>query len=56
MPVLFVAPHLRTGDPRPASLTVPIVRTEPKPKLVASYGSTKVGEFAAGRNRGRNRA
>jgi hypothetical protein len=51
-----IAPYLRTGDPLPASFTVPIVRQEPKPKLVASYGSTKVAEFAEGRNRGRNRA
>jgi len=42
-----IAPYLRTGDPLPASFTVPIVRQEPKPKLVASYGSTKVAEFAA---------
>jgi len=40
---------LRTGDPLPASFTVPIVRQQPKPKLVASYGSTKVAEFAASR-------
>ena len=51
-----IAPYLRTGDPLPASFTVPIVRQEPKPKLVAAYGSTKVAEFAEGRNRGRNRA
>lgn len=44
-----IAPYLRTGDPLPASFTVPIVRQEPKPKLVASYGSTKVAEFAASR-------
>jgi len=50
-----IAPYLRTGDPLPASFTVPIVREERKPKLVASYGSTKVAEFAASRNRGRNR-
>jgi hypothetical protein len=42
-----IAPYLRTGDPLPASFTVPIVREEHKPKLVASYGSTKVAEFAA---------
>ena len=51
-----IAPYLRTGDPLPASFTVPIVRQEPKPKQVASYGSTNVAEFAEGRNRGRNRA
>jgi phospholipid N-methyltransferase len=51
-----IAPYLRTGDPLPASFTVPIVRQERKPKLVASYGSTKVAEFPASRNRGRNRA
>jgi len=51
-----IAPYLRTGDPLPASFTVPIVRQQPKPKLVATYGSTKVTEFAASRNRGRNRA
>lgn len=44
-----VAPYLRTGDPLPTSFTVPIVREERKPKLVASYGSTKVAEFAASR-------
>jgi len=37
-----IAPCLRTGDPLPASFTVPIVREERKPKLVASYGSSKV--------------
>jgi hypothetical protein len=42
-----IAPYLRTGDPLPASFTVPIVREERKPKLVASYGSTKIAEFAA---------
>ena len=51
-----IAPYLRTGDPLPTSFTVPIIRQEPKPKLVASYGSTKVAEFTASRNRGRNRA
>jgi hypothetical protein len=48
--------YLRTGDQLPASFTVPIIREERKPKLVASYGSTKVAEFAASRNRRRNRA
>ena len=43
-----IAPYLRTGDPLPASFTVPIVREERRPKLVATYGSTKVAEFAAG--------
>jgi hypothetical protein len=42
-----IAPYLRTGDPLPASFTVPIIREELKPKLVASCGSTKVAEFAA---------
>jgi hypothetical protein len=28
---------------------VPIIREDRKPKLVASYGSTKVAEFAASR-------
>ena len=51
-----IAPYLRTGDPLPASFAVPIIREERKPKLVASYGSTKVAEFVAGRNRGRNPA
>jgi len=51
-----IAPYLRTGDPLPASFTVPIVRPESKPKLVASYGSTNVAEFAGGRNGGRKRA
>jgi hypothetical protein len=45
-----IAPYLRTGDPLPASFAVPIVREEQKPKLVASYGSTKVAEFAASGN------
>ena len=44
-----IAPYLRTGDPLPASFTVPIIREDRKPKLVASYGSTKVAEFAASR-------
>ena len=44
-----IAPYLRTGDPLPASFAVPIIREERKPKLVASYGSTKVAEFAASR-------
>ena len=44
-----ITPYLRTGDPLPASFTVPIVREERRPKLVASYGSTKVAEFAASR-------
>ena len=51
-----IAPYLRTGDPCPPPSRVPIVREEPKPKLVASYGSTKMAEFAASRNRKRNRA
>ena len=42
-----IATYRRTGDPLPASFTVPIVREERRPKLVASYGSTKVAEFAA---------
>jgi len=42
-----IAPYLRTGDPLPASFAVPIIREERRPKLVASYGSTKVAEFAA---------
>jgi hypothetical protein len=50
-----IAPYLRTGDPLPASFTVPIVREERKPKLVASYGSTRVAEFAAGSNDKRKR-
>jgi hypothetical protein len=41
-----IAPYLRTGDSLPASFAVPIVREERKPKLVASYGATKVAEFA----------
>ena len=45
-----IAPYLGTGDPLPASFAVPIIREEPKPKLVASYGRMKVAEFAAGRN------
>ncbi len=44
-----IAPYLRTGDPLPASFAVPIIREERRPKLVASYGSTKVAEFAASR-------
>jgi len=50
-----IAPYLRTGDPLPASFTVPIVREERKPKLVATYGSTKVVECAGGTNGRRNR-
>ena len=45
-----IAPYLRTGDPLPASFAVPIVRQERKSKLVASYASTKVAEFAVGRD------
>ena len=45
-----IAPYLRTGDPLPASFAEPIIREERKPKLVASYGSTKVAEFAIVRN------
>ena len=44
-----IAPYLRTGDPLPASFTVPIVREERRPKLVGSYGSTKVAELPARR-------
>ena len=51
-----IAPYLRTGDPLPASFTVPIVREERKPKLVASYGSTKVAEYAARKGSQRNRS
>ena len=43
-----IAPYLRTGDPLPASFTVPIVRAERRPKLIASYGITKVAGFDAG--------
>jgi hypothetical protein len=50
-----IAPYLRTGDPLPASFAVPIVREERRPNLVASYGSTKVAEFAANENRRRIR-
>jgi hypothetical protein len=49
-----IAPYLRTGDPLPASFMVPIIREDRKPKLVASYGSTKVAEFAANGNGRRN--
>ena len=51
-----IAPYLRTGDPLPASFAVPIVREVRKPNLVASYGSTKVAELAAGKDGKRNRA
>ncbi len=51
-----IAPYLRTGDPLPASFAVPIIREERRPKLVASYGSMKVAEFVASKNRERNRA
>jgi len=50
-----IAPYLRTGDPLAASLTVPIVREERNPKLVASYGSTRVAQFAADRSSKRKR-
>jgi len=50
-----IAPYLRTGDPLPTAFTVPIVREDRKPKLVATYGSTKVAEFNANENRRRNR-
>jgi len=46
---------LPIGRPLPASFTVPIIREEPKPKLVASYGSAKVAEFAAGESSNRKR-
>ncbi len=42
-----IAPYIRTGDALPASFTVSVVRNERKPQLLASYGSTKVAEFAA---------
>jgi hypothetical protein len=45
-----VAPYLRTGDSLPASFAVPIVHEDRKPKLIASYGSTKVAEFPASGN------
>ena len=45
-----IAPYLRTGDPLPASFTVPIVREERRPKLVASYGSTNVADFAVSKS------
>jgi len=48
-----IAPYLRTGDSLPGSFAVPIIREKAKPNLVASYGSTKVAEFAAGRKRSR---
>ena len=51
-----IAPYLRTGDSLPASFAVPIVREERKPKLVASYGSTRVAELAGSKNVKRNRA
>jgi len=50
-----IAPYLRTGDPLPARFVVPIVREESEAKLVASYGSTKVAEFARGGNGSRKR-
>ena len=50
-----IAPYLRTGDPLPTSFTVPIIRQEPKPKLVVSYGSTKVAGVAADGNGKRKR-
>ena len=49
-----IAPYLRTGDPLPASFTVPIVREERRPKLVAAYGGTKVAELAGTKNVKRN--
>jgi hypothetical protein len=39
----------------PASFTVPIIREERRPKLVASYGSTKVVEFTVGEDGKRDR-
>ena len=50
-----IAPYLRTGDPLPARFVVPIVREESEAKLVASYNSTKVAEFARGGNGSRKR-
>ena len=50
-----IDPYLRTGDPLPASFAVPIVREERQPKLVASYGCTKVAESAASGNGRRKR-
>jgi len=43
------------GDPLPASFMVPIVREERKTTLVASYGGTKVAQFAADRSGKRKR-
>jgi len=50
-----IAPYLRTGGPLPASFAVPIVRKERRPKLVASYGSTKVAEYAVSKSGKQNR-
>ena len=51
-----IAPYLRTGDPLPASFTVPIIREERGAKLVASYGGTKVAQFAVGKHGQRKRS
>jgi len=50
-----IAPYLRTGDPLPASFAVPIVREERKPKLVTSYGRSKVAQFPAGKDGNRRK-
>ena len=51
-----IGPYLRTSDPLPASFAVPIIREERKPKLVASYGSSKIAELAGNKNVKRNRS
>ena len=43
-----IAPYLRTGDPLPASFAVSLIRQEPKPKLVAAYGGSKVAKSSTG--------
>lgn len=51
-----IAPYIQTGDPLPARFAVPIVREERKPKLVATYGSTKIAELAVGKDGQRERS
>jgi len=42
-----IAPYLRTGDPLPASFTVPIIREERKPSLPEAYHTSRMTDFDA---------
>jgi len=41
-----IAPYLRTGDPLPASFTVPIVREERKPSLAETHPANRMAGFS----------